>query len=385
MLIAIPAFLVVISIVIVFHELGHYWVARLFKTKIDAFSIGFGPRLFGWVDRLGTEWKVCALPLGGYVKFHGDAHAASAPDRERLEEIKQKIRSEGVDPHSILHFKPVWQRALVVFAGPFANFVLALVLLTGIYSILGEPSYPVIIAKVLPNTPAQAAGLQPGDQIIAISGWKVYSFTDVTMQVSTSPGKSLTFAIKRGNAVFDRVIKLQPKQITYDEFGRQRVMRGGQLGIERTEITQAQVTMVHHDPITAAARGIEFIVLNLRATYWYLGDVLAGRSAPDQLGGTVRIAAYSGKMASSGPFAFTIFIAFISVCVGVINLFPIPVLDGGHLLFYAIEAIQGRPLSHQVQEIGFRIGLVLIVALFIFVTWNDIIYLLPGSSKPGSP
>ena len=382
MLIAIPAFVVVISIVIVFHELGHYWVARIFRTKIDAFSIGFGPQILGWTDRLGTQWKICALPLGGYVKFHGDAHAASAPDKEKLEEIKKQISAEGVDPHSILHFKPVWQRALVVFAGPFANFVLALILLTCFFSFVGEPSYNVFVESVQPNTPAERAGVKAGDQILAINGWKVLSFGDVINEVRSSPRKALEFRMRRGEQVLNIKITPEARMLPYQDGNRTRYARMGLIGIVRAEPKDAKI--YHHDLLSAAGRGYELMVLNVTGTFYYLGDVITGQSKPDQLGGPIRIARYSGEMASSGFAPFIIFIALISVSVGMINLFPIPVLDGGHLLFYAIEAIQGRPLSHRVQEIGFRIGLALIVALFIFVTWNDIIYLLPGSqSKPG--
>ena len=383
-MLAIPAFLVVISIVIVFHELGHYWVARIFGTKIDAFSIGFGPKLFGWTDRHGTSWKICVLPLGGYVKFHGDAHAASAPDREKLKEIEQQIRSEGTDPRSIIHFKPVWQRALIVFAGPFANFVLALVLLTGFFSFFGEPYYDVVISQVQPGTPAERVGLKPGDQVLAINGWKVYSFGDLTNEVRSSPKKPLDFEIKRGSQIFHVKITPEARMLAYPDGTRTRYARMGLVGIVRAD--PKNVAIHHHDLLSAAARGYELMALDISGTFNYLSDVITGQSAPDQLGGPIRIAKYSGEVASSGFAPFIIFIALISVSVGMINLFPIPILDGGHLLFYAIEAIQGRPLSHRVQEIGFRIGLALIVALFIFVTWNDIIYLLPGSqSKPGSP
>ena len=383
-MLAVPAFLVVISIIIVFHELGHYWVARWFGTKIDAFSIGFGPRLVHWVDKLGTEWKICALPVGGYVKFHGDASAASVPDREKLDELKREIAKEGVDPHSILHFKPLYQRALIVFAGPFANFVLALVLLTGFFSIVGEPTYPVVVKRVMDDTPAAAAGLKAGDQILSVDGWHLYTAMDLVMHVSMSANTALTLEVRREEREFPVTLRPASKTISLNGMDGVVKMRGGQIGIEMSAPTA--ITVYHHNPISAAMRGTEQVLVNIQTTFWYLGDVISGHAAPNMLGGPLRIAKYSGDAAAMGLPALIIFIAAISVSVGMINLFPIPVLDGGHLLFYAIEAIQGRPLSHRVQEIGFRIGLALLAALFIFVTWNDIIYLLPGShAGPGSP
>lgn len=387
MLIAIPAFLVVISVVIVFHELGHYWVARIFGTKIDAFSIGFGPQIFGWLDRLGTRWKICALPLGGYVKFHGDVDAASAPDQEKLEQIKQQISAEGIDPQSILHFKPVWQRALIVFAGPFANFVLALLLLTGFFTIVGEPTYPVIVDKVMAGSPAQRAGLQPGDQIESINGWQIYTNFDLVMHISMSANHKVSLVVRRGGQDMTIVVTPAPRTITVQGLDGPQQAWGGQIGIEMHLPTDKNaITTFRHSPLSAAIRGTEQVIMNFQATFWYLGDLIGGHRAPAAPAGVLRIAKYSGQVAATGLPNLVAFIALISMSVGTINLFPIPVLDGGHLLFYAIEAIQGRPLSHRVQEIGYRIGLALIVALFIFVTWNDIIYLLPGSqSKPGSP
>ena len=175
----LPAFLVVISIIVVIHELGHYWMARLFGTKIDAFSIGFGPKLFGWTDRRGTEWKVCLLPLGGFVKFHGDENAASVPDREQLEDIRNQMRAEGQDPHQVFHLKPLYQRALIVFAGPLANFILAIALFAGFFTLVGEPLQKVYIESVQPGSPAEEAGLLADDRITAINGWRVFSVPDL--------------------------------------------------------------------------------------------------------------------------------------------------------------------------------------------------------------
>jgi regulator of sigma E protease len=377
-LISISSFLVLISIIVVFHELGHYWVGRLLGTDIDAFSIGFGPKLLGWTDRLGTQWKVCLLPLGGYVKFRGDANSASLPDQQEVERLRAQMIADGVDPHRIFQLKPLIQRVLIVVAGPLANFVLAMIVFMGVFSIAGEGTYPVMIERVVEGTPAATAGLRPGDQIIAIDGWKLYSGRDVSNQVASAPNRPLTFTISREGRTFAVVIRPAAKMETPD--GMSHPMRLGRIGIAMQQ--PEKVEIYHHGPLSAAARGYHFTVLQLDRTLYYLMDVVTGQTAADQLSGPVGIAAMAGEVAKRGPVDFILFIGFVSVAVGFVNLFPIPVLDGGHLLFYAIEAIQGRPLSHRLQEIGFRIGLALLALLFVFVTWNDFLYHLPKSSGP---
>jgi regulator of sigma E protease len=367
------SFIVLISVIVVFHELGHYWVGRLLGTDIEAFSIGFGPKLLGWTDRLGTQWKICLLPLGGYVRFRGDANSASMPDREEIARLKAQMVAEGIDPRRIFQLKPLYQRFLIVLAGPIANFVLALVLFMGIFSIVGEPLQPVVIGKVSENTPAAAAGLQPDDQIIAIDGWKLYSPRDLFIQVATAPNERLTFTIQRGERTFDVDIRPAPRMITIGE--QSRPMRGGQIGIQMKEPDKTEI--YHHGPISAAMRGVHLSLLNIDRTFLYLKDVITGQTSAEQLSGPLGIAVAAGQAAKAGVGQFIFLIAFVSVGVGLVNLFPVPVLDGGHLLFYAIEAIQGRPLSHRLQEIGFRIGLALLVLLFAFVTWNDFHYHLP--------
>lgn len=378
--ISVASFVLLISIIVVFHELGHYWVGRLLRTDIDAFSIGFGPRLFGWTDRIGTRWKVCALPLGGYVKFRGDANSASLPDRAEIERLKAQMIADGVDPRRIFQLKPIWQRFLIVLAGPLANFILAIAIFMGVFSIAGEPTEPVIVEAVSPGTPAAAAGLKPGDRIIAIDGWKLYSRSDLYIQVSTAPNERLGFTIDRGGQVFKVDITPAAKMIP-GPGGHARPTRGGQIGIVMKG--GDKVELYHHDPLSAAARGFHLTVLNIDRTLLYLKDVITGQTSADQLSGPLGIAQTSGQMIKSGPVGFLIFVAFVSVSVGMVNLFPVPVLDGGHLLFYAIEAIQGRPLSHRLQEIGFRIGLALLALLFVYVTWNDVVRMV--TSKVAAP
>lgn len=376
----IVPFVLLISVVVIFHELGHYWVGRLFKTDIDAFSIGFGPRLFGWTDKLGTRWKVCLLPLGGYVKFRGDANSASMPDAKEVARLRAQMEAEGIDPRRIFALKPIYQRFLVVLAGPIANFVLAMAVFIGFFSIVGEDFYPVRVLQVVDKTPAQAAGLRAGDQIVAIDGWKIYSWGDVQNQILTAPKRALTFTIAREAETFQVVITPAAKMITPD--GMSHATRGGQIGITWQSPKPDEVKTYRHSPISAAGRGYHLTVLQLDRTLFYLKDVVTGQTAPDQLSGPIGIASMAGTIAKNDPIRFILFIGFVSVAVGFVNLFPIPVLDGGHLLFYAIEAIQGRPLSHRLQDLGFKIGFVLLILLFVLVTWNDFQYHLPKSQPP---
>ena len=378
----LPAFVVVISIIVVIHELGHYWMGRLFNAKIDVFSIGMGPELFGWNDKLGTRWKVCALPVGGYVKFHGDENAASVPDFEELDNIRDRMMSEGQDPNRIFHLKPLYQRALIILAGPLANFVLAIALFAGFYTIIGEPLHDVIVEELVEESPAEKAGVLPGDQIIAIDGWKIFSFGDLKNQVSSASDKSLRFTISRSGESLDLMITPVRTEMEYeDQRGVKRVLPQGLIGIRSKQVDPADVETFHHSLWSALTRGYQQTVWAIDRTFHYLGGIIVGREKADQLGGPLRIAQMSGEVAQMGLDKLVIFISFVSISVGLVNLFPIPILDGGHLLFYGIEAIQGRPLSHRVQEFGFRIGLIVLALVFIFVTWNDIQFLWPGATS----
>ncbi len=376
---SLASFLLLISIIVVFHELGHYWIGRLVGANVDAFSIGFGPKLFGWTDRLGTQWKVCLLPLGGYVKFSGDANSASLPDREEIERLRAKMIADGIDPKRIFQLKPIWQRFIVVLAGPVANFVLAMAIFIGVFSLVGERLEPVTVDQVVAGSRAESAGLKAGDRIVAIDGWKLYSRADLFIQVSSAPNEPLVFTVERSGQTFKVTISPEAKMLKADgDTGP--ATRGGQIGIMMRKPDSSVI--YHHGPISAAARGYHLTTLNIDRTFHYLKEVVTGRTTADQLRGPVGIAVASGEVAKTGPVGFLMFIALVSVSVGMVNLFPVPVLDGGHLLFYAIEAIQGRPLSHRLQEIGFRIGLALLALLFVFVTWNDVLYHLPRAGGP---
>mgnify|MGYP003387370991 CR=1 FL=1 len=377
-MIFVAAFIALVLIIVVFHELGHYWMGRLFGTEVEAFSIGFGPKLFSWHDRLGTEWKVCLLPIGGYVKFSGDANSTSLPDTEEIERLRAQMISEGRDPRRIFQLKPIWQRFLIVLAGPIANFVLAIAVFMGCYSILGEPNYPVVIEKVVRGMPAEAAGLQSGDRVEAVDGWKIYSGNDFVLQVITAPNVALQFTIDRAGKLLEQTIT--PAGQLVDVPGQKRRVRGGRIGVELRQPNPEDVKIFHHGLGSAALRGVHMTELNITRTFYYLRDVITGQTAPDQLSGPLGLAKAAGEQAKQGIGSFIFLIGLVSVGIGLVNLFPIPVLDGGHLLFYTIEAIQGRPLSRRVQEISFRVGLALLLALFAFVTWNDVLYHAPWAS-----
>jgi regulator of sigma E protease len=357
-------FLFVLTVVVFFHELGHFLVARWCGVGVKTFSIGFGPEIFGFYDRHGTRWRVAWIPLGGYVKFIDDENVASATHKplEELTEAERKQSFQG---------KPVGQRAAIVAAGPIANFLLAIVIFTAIFSLFGERITAAKVDAVNPGSAAERAGFMPGDRILSIDGQAIESFGEMQRIVSTSPDQTLHFVVDRGGAKIELAATPERKEIT-DHFGN--TMRMGQLGIQRSA-SPDDWTLKRHDPLTAMVMGVQETYFVISRSLGYLYDVVVGREAADQLGGPIRIAQISGQVATAGFVALLNLAAIISVSIGLINLFPIPMLDGGHLLFYGIEAVRGRPLSENTQEIGFRIGLAFVLMLMIFATWNDLIHL----------
>lgn len=358
-------FLFVLSIVVFFHELGHFLVARWVGIKILVFSIGFGPELLGFNDRYGTRWKISAIPLGGYVKFFGDENAASAPDRSAAAAMSEAERQQ-----SFVH-KPVSRRSAVVVAGPVANFILAIAIFAGIFTFYGRPFVAARVDAVQPGSAAAAAGFKPGDLVLAINGEPTKSFTDMQRIVSASAGEKLQIEVKRGNETVTLAATPALKEMT-DAFGNKE--RIGVLGITRS-MSAADMKLEKAPPWTAVKMGVEETWFIVDRTISYIGGVVTGREAADQLGGPIRIAQVSGQVAAIGIAALLHLTAVLSVSIGLLNLFPIPLLDGGHLLFYGIEAFRGRPLSERAQEVGFRIGLAIVLMLMIFATFNDIVHL----------
>jgi regulator of sigma E protease len=354
-------FLFVLTIVVFFHELGHFLIARWCGVRVVTFSVGFGPELIGFNDRYGTRWKLAAIPLGGYVKFFGDENAASVPDTETISQMSEEERRES------FFYKPVSQRAAIVAAGPIANFLLAIVIFAAVFTLYGKQAAPARVETVQPNSAAQAAGFQPSDLIVSINGRKIDTFTDMQRVVSSSAGQPLDIEIDRGGA--RTTVKATPTLTEIkDNFGN--VHRIGVLGI-----TGARGEPVKVDPLTAVKLGVEETWFVVERTLSYIGGVVVGKESADQLGGPIRIAQVSGQVATAGFVALIHLAAVLSISIGLLNLFPIPLLDGGHLLFYAIEAIRGRPLSDRAQEYGFRIGLAIVLLLMIFATFNDILHL----------
>ena len=358
-------FLFVLTLVVFFHELGHFLVARWCGVKVLVFSIGFGPELFGFNDRRGTRWRVSAVPLGGYVKFLGDDTEASTSSAETLANMTDDERAGS------FHHKKVGPRAAIVAAGPIANFLLAIVIFTCLFTFFGKPSTSARVDKIEANSAAEAAGFQIGDIVTAIDGTKIDNFTDMQRVVGTRAGERLTFTVKRG----DTTVQLQgtPElQVVKDPFGNAH--KRGVLGITRKTVAGDVVTE-RVDPATALWLGVKETWFVIDRTLAYIGGVFTGREAADQVGGPLRIAQISGQVATIGLAALIQLAAVLSISIGLLNLFPVPLLDGGHLLFYLVEAIRGRPLSERAQEMGFRIGLGLVLMLMVFATYNDILHL----------
>ncbi|MBX3552476.1 MAG: RIP metalloprotease RseP [Pseudolabrys sp.] len=358
-------FLFVLTIVVFFHELGHFLVARWRGIRVLTFSIGFGPELVGFNDRHGTRWKISAIPLGGYVKFLGDDNAASTPDHDALQEMSAADKSE-----SFFH-KPVGSRAAVVAAGPIANFILAIVIFAGIFMLYGKQITAARVDSVAPGSAAAEAGFQPGDTVMSIDGTRIDSFSEMQRIVSVNAGQALKIEIDRGGVRQTLTATPALKELK-DNFGN--VHRLGVLGISRSS-APGDIRTERVGPFSAIAMGAGETWFVIDRTLAYIGGVFAGREAADQVGGPIRIAQVSGQVATAGIVALLHLAAVLSVSIGLLNLFPIPLLDGGHLLFYAIEALRGRPLSERAQEVGFRIGLAIVLMLMIFATFNDIVHL----------
>jgi regulator of sigma E protease len=360
---SILGFLFVLTVVVFFHELGHFLVARWCGVAVKTFSIGFGPEIVGFTDRHETRWRLSWIPLGGYVKFIDDENAASAGQKplERLTPEERKGSFQN---------KPLASRAAVVAAGPIANFVLAIAIFTAIFTLFGERITPAKVDSVTPGGAAERAGFLPGDLVIGIDGEKIESFSEMQRIVATSADRPLHFEVDRGGKTIDITAVPERKEVT-DYFGN--TVRQGLLGIARSNAPGDSI-LKRHDPLTAFGMAVKECYFIVSQSLAYLYGVVTGRESADQLGGPIRIAQISGQVASVSFIALINLAAVLSVSIGLLNLFPIPMLDGGHLLFYSIEAIRGRPLSESTQEIGFRIGLALILMLMIFATWNDLIY-----------
>ena len=364
-------FLFVLTIVVFFHELGHFLVARWCGIKVIVFSIGFGPEIVGFNDRYGTRWKLSAVPLGGYVKFFGDDNAASVPDTEAAAAMTEAEKRDS------FQHKPVGPRAAVVAAGPIANFILAIAIFAGVFMTVGKQTTTARVDAIAPNSAAQAAGFQPGDLVLAINGSAIANFADMQRIVSISAGEPLNVDIERGGVHVTLKATPERKELK-DNFGN--VHRIGVLGISRS-MQPGDIKTEKAGPFQAISMGAQETWFVVDRTLSYIGGVFTGREAADQLGGPIRIAQVSGQVATAGFVALIHLTAVLSVSIGLLNLFPIPLLDGGHLLFYGIEAVRGKPLSERAQEFGFRVGLALVVMLMIFATFNDIKGIFfPGSS-----
>jgi regulator of sigma E protease len=360
----IVPFLFVLTIVVFFHELGHFLIARWAGVRVLTFSLGFGPELAGFNDRHGTRWKISAIPLGGYVKFFGDDSEASTPDLETLGNMTADEQAGS------FHHKKVGPRAAIVAAGPIANFLLSIVIFAGMSLYFGKPSSIPRVDVIQADSVAASAGFKVGDVVASIDGTAIESFADMQRIVSTNPGAKLTFQVKRdGNMV---TLTAVPALIEEkDIFGNTH--KAGRLGIQyNAQPGDPKSTPVGY--VESLKIGVEQVWFIISSTFKFVGSLFVGAGSAGDLGGPLRIAQLSGQAASLGFHYLLQLCAALSVSIGLLNLFPVPLLDGGHLLFYSVEAVRGRPLSPRAQEMGARIGLGLVLMLMVFVTYNDILH-----------
>ena len=356
-------FIILILIVVFIHEYGHYYFAKKYGVGVTDFSIGFGKEIFGWNDKSGTRWKICWIPLGGYVKFFGDRNVFSQADQEK---IIQKYNED--DRKKLFVLKPLYQRVLIVFGGPLANFLLALLIFFSIYTFIGKDFTPAVINEVQKDSPAMLGGLKNEDIILEIDGNEVKSIMEVSKYITMSTGDFIDFKVKR--SYDELILKVKPNVVEGDD-GLGNKINKRMVGIKLSAYND-KINHVKLGPAQAlyhAANEVYFVSVS---SLKYIGGMILGKADTSQLGGPIRIAKISGQVATFGVLAFISMMAYISISLGLINLFPIPMLDGGHLMFYAFEKVLGRPLSQKTQEGFFRIGLFLLLSLMFFTTFNDL-------------
>lgn len=378
----IPFFLVILTVVITIHELGHYWAARMFGVAMDRFSIGFGRAIFSRADKRGMEWRIGWIPLGGYVKFSGDTNAASVPDVDDLAALrKHVIEQEGAAALGrYYHFKPVWQRAVIAAAGPLANFALAFAIFTFFLVMFPHDITPPVVGGVAPDSPAAAAGIRAGDEITHANGRRLETYRELSRFNFQRAGDTIRYTIRREDQSFDVTAALV--RVTDKDPITGFDMKRGLLGVTADPAAEKwERTSAFKAPIEAAGMVVETI----ESPLLYIGRIFQGRENGDQLSGVLGIATTTGKVAEksieaqqgAGGALFTVMnlvnlTAALSVAIGFVNLLPIPVLDGGHLMFYAYEAVARRPVGARIQEASYKVGLALVLALMLFAGWNDL-------------
>ena len=360
----IVPFLLMITPIVFFHELGHFLAGRACGVRIETFSIGFGPAIVSWRDRFGTRWKIASVPLGGYVKFFGDDNAASVPDRPRLEHLSE------AEQRVAFPLKPLWQRAIIVAAGPLANFVLAIVIMAGFLMAFGTYMATPLVGSVVPGSAAARAGIHAGDIVLSLNDTKIQSFDEIRAFVLDHPGETLSIHLKRDNALV--ALNVMPRLVWEDlPGGRQKV---GQLGI--TGPTSLKYWKhITYGPIGAVAEAGRQTWSIVTTTLDQLWRIVTGRGRAAEHSGPIGITNLAGDVAAVSYLSLFRLAALISISIGLVNLFPIPILDGGHLLYYGFEAVLGRPLGAKAQDLGFRLGLAVMVCLMLFAAWNDLVRL----------
>ena len=353
-------FIAILSVLIFVHEYGHFWVARRCGVFVEIFSIGFGRELFGWHDRHGTRWRVAILPLGGYVRMRGDADESSAPDDAAMARMSAEERATAFPA------QPVLSRMAIVAAGPAANVLFAIVVMAITFMWMGQSYTPPVVGEVLADSPAEAAGLQHGDRFLRLDGSNVQRFEDLQRIVSLHPGEPMVAEIERGQQILE--ISLTPERIERpDSFGNPQAF--GRIGVARTGYEVMQ-----HDPFSATVEAVHQSWVLTKTIVDVISQIVTGARPANEIGGVARIAHMSGEVTQIGFAAVLHFMVLLSLNLALINLLPVPMLDGGHLLFFVIEALRGKPLPERVRDAGLRVGFGLVIALMVFASWNDLVY-----------